>query len=160
MNTLIKSGLAAALSLAIAAPAFAGDDQIVVNQPAAMKAWSKEVSRSLSLKLLAAEKNTRITPRSSIVQLRFTLDEDGRAHEFETYRSSGDRGTDIVAQRAVRSLRGLDRVPVADAGSRKFQANIVFARNDDEFSDLVGELRDSERQRMARGDTSVVVVGS
>lgn len=161
MQKLFKSTITAAFGAAImiSAPhAIAGEEQIVVAPSEAMAEWSADVTRSLNHRLQHTEALRRGTPVSSIVQLRFTLDENGRATDFTTHRSSGHRVTDRIAMRAVRGLDNLDQVPVSDTDGRVFQANIIFASDVFEHAKLASKLEQIERTRLARGGAEADVI--
>lgn len=164
MHTLIKTTLAAASALAAASltvPATAGDEPILVQPTAAMEDWTETTERALDKRLIDAVWLSRINPTSGIVQLRFSLNDDGRANDIEVYRSSGQRRTDRVAMRAVRSLANLDEVPVDNPRAQTFQANIIFANTLQEHQALTEELAKVEAKRLARGESerSVVSLG-
>jgi len=121
MKTLMTTTLAAALSIAAFSPAIASEQgTIVVESESAMQEWQQDVGRSLDRRLATATKQTRTDPVSSIVQLRFTLDASGQAHEIEVLNGSGDIRTALVAKRAVSGLSQLAEAPVADASSQTF----------------------------------------
>ncbi|HSM53733.1 MAG TPA: energy transducer TonB [Erythrobacter sp.] len=157
MQTLIKTSLAAALSLAAISPALA-DEQIVVHSQAEMEQWKADVTRNLDRRLELAQRQMNATPRSGIVQLRFTLDENGRAENFQTLTSSGDRSTDMVATRAVRRVDNLDEAPIANADGQTFQANIIFANDFGEHDKLKAKLAKMESARLARNESEGKVV--
>ena len=161
MKTLIKTAFASALALGAVtatAPAIAGDNDIIVQSQAAMEEWSQGVTRSLNRQLVAAERFSSTTPKPGIVQIRFTLDDNGNAENFKLYRSSGHNGTDNVAKRAVRKLRKLDEAPVSDVANRTFQANVIFAADRTEHRKLAAKLDKMERSRLARGGPEAEVV--
>lgn len=149
MQTLIKTTLAAALGLAAVSPAIAGEEPIVVHSQAAMEQWSADVTHSLDRRLANAERQLRVKPVSGIVQLRFTLDSDGKPQAFETISSSGDRDTDTVARLAVRGLKQLDEAPVATADNQAFIANVIFANDREEEAKFVAKLAKMEGARLA-----------
>lgn len=162
MTTRLKTTLAAAVALAVATsttvPAMAQNDTIVVESAGALESWSEAVSRSLDKRLVRAEKSLRANPKSGIVQLRFTLNEDGRAHDFKVYRSSGNIRTDLIAKRAVRSLSNLGDVPVRNPQAEQFQANIIFAEGVQEHKKLAKLLRKTEAKRLARGGVESTIL--
>ena len=154
MKSIIRNTLAPAMALgALAAtvPATAGDQDIVVQSQPAMEQWSRDVTRSLNRQLVNVERLNNAVPRPGIVQVRFTLDENGRASDMTLLRSSGHAGTDSLAQKAVRKLRHLDEAPVRDVRGKLFQANIIYARDGYERDQLADELARSERSRIALG---------
>ena len=159
MKTLMTTTLAAALSIAAFSPAIAGEQgTIVVESESAMQEWQQDVGRSLDRRLATASKQTRTDPVSSIVQLRFTLDASGKAHDIEVLNGSGDIRTDLVAKRAVSGLSQLAEAPVADASSQTFQANIIFADDKVTYSKLAKALAKSEKVRMAQADSERGVI--
>ncbi len=161
MHTLIKTTFAAGAAMAtlvLTAPAIAQDEQIVVESAAAMEAWTDVTERSLNRKLIGSERAMRVKPKSGIVQLRFTLDEEGRADNFKVYSSSGNNRTDKVAKRAVQSLSNLAEVPVRNARAQTFQANIIFANSEREHEELATILAKREAKRIAMGGSETTVV--
>lgn len=157
MQTLFKASLAAALSMAAIAPALAGDEPITVLSQAAYAQWQDEVTQSLDRRLVSVERANRATPVAGIVQLRFTLDENGQPQGFQTLTSSGDRATDRVAIGAVRGLTQLGDAPVAGAADKTFQANIIFAKSQAQHARLSQKLAKIESARLARSDSAGVI---
>jgi len=92
------------------------------------------------------------------VQLRFTLDASGKAHDIEVLNGSGDICTDLVAKRAVSGLSQLAEAPVADASSQTFQANIIFADDEVTYSKFAKALAKSEKGCMAQADSERGVI--
>ena len=163
MKTLINTALAVALGAMAATPALANTAQqdIVVSPNRAMAEWRAEVSRDLSRNLdLAAEWN-RYNPQTGIVQVRFSLDGNGKPVGLETYRSSGSVSTDRAAKWAVRRLHDLDRVPGGVRNGAMFQANIIFAQSRAQKDKLAGKLAWMEKKRLARnsGERNVIALG-
>lgn len=161
MNTLFKTTLASALTLgAITAttPAIAGESDIIVQSQAAMEEWSQDATRSLNRGLIQSERFSSTRPQSGIVQVRFTVDADGKAENLSLYRSSGHSGTDKVATRAVRRIGNLADAPVRDASRQTYQANIIFASDVDEHAKLAKKLDKMEQARLARGNSEEEVV--
>ncbi|WP_427964301.1 energy transducer TonB [Altererythrobacter sp.] len=162
MHILLKTSVAAAIALTglANAPAHAGED-IVVQSAAAMEEWSQSVTHSLDRRLLLSKKAMRADTVNGFVQLRFTLDDRGKAQDIRVYHSSGDSLTDRVASYAVRSLPNLDEAPVRDVHEKTFQANIIFADGFAEYSELSRELAQSEAKRIAFGgeEEEVVALG-
>ncbi len=157
MQTLFKATLAAALSMAAIVPAMADDEPILVHSQAAFAQWQADVTNSLDRRLVSAERSSRLTPESGIVQLRFTLDENGKPQGIRTVTSSGDWSTDRVAISAVRGLNQLDEAPVANVQGQTFQANIIFAKSEAQRDKLAAKLATMETARLARGETSGVI---
>ena len=158
MKTLMKTTLAAALSIAAISPAIAGEKQIVVESQAAMQQWQKDVGQSLDRRLETAERQLRARPVDAIVQVRFTLDASGKPDDITVFSSSGDSTTDTVAKRAVRGLTQIADAPVSDASARTFQANIIFANDARSYRKLAKALNASEKVRMARADSEGGVI--
>lgn len=162
MNTILKTTLAATVALAVAttstAPVLAQNETIVVESTAAMESWSDAVTRSLDQRLARAEQALRVNPKAGIVQLRFTLDDQGNAQGLTVHKSSGHNRTDLVAKRAVRSLSNLGDVPVRNPQAQKFQANIIFAEGKQEYWQLAKQLKKSEAKRLASGGAESAVL--
>ena len=152
---------AAALSLMAVAPVNADDQTIIVESKEAMAAWQSDVTRSLNNQLLSERSTPRRAIESGIVQLRFTIDENGDAQNFELLSGTGDRATDRAAQRAVSRVSHLEDAPVRDIQSRTFQANIIFAKSPEEQDELMAKLAKSERVRLARAaeEREVIMFG-
>lgn len=154
MTNFVKLALAAT-AMTVAAPAFA--DDIVVQTKPQMDQWSARVTSELNSALEKAEWHNGAS-KPGIVQLRFTVDQNGKAEDISVMRSSGNDRTDDNAITAVSLLDSLGDAPVSSVANRTFQANIVFARNDLQKVNFVKELRQSERDRMARGDAEEVIL--
>lgn len=164
MKTLIITPIAAVLSAAALSPAIAesGQEDIVVSPSRAMEEWRGDVSRSLGRNLLLAERWAKHNPDSGLVQIRFQLDEDGRASNMQTYHSSGSVSTDRAAAWAVRRLNNLDEAPAGIAPGQTFQANIIFAESPSQKARYEEKLAYIERRRLASNasERGVIALGS
>lgn len=149
-NTLPRLFAPAALVLAgLATPALAGSEPIVVQSEAAMEAWTAEVTKDLERQLYLAQHKPGYLPKNGIVQLRFTLNDKGKAHNFEYMQKTGNMLTDRLARDAVRRLQDLDEAPVRNARDQTFVANIIFAESREQRDEFAKQLAKSERERLA-----------
>ncbi len=159
MNSLTKlaasSAFALMLSLPAATPALAGGDEpIVVQSKPAMAEWREKTTRDLNRALSHRPSSARLRPNNGIVQVSFTLGEDGRADNIKLYKSGANWIAERLAKRAVRKLDTLDEVPVANRAKARFLASIIFADNAHIHDRLAAELKKSERTRLASADES------
>lgn len=159
MNTLSKLVFAPAIAMAsLALPASAGDDQdIVVTSPGKMSEWQADMGAQLDRNMVLAEGIRREGPMSALVQIRFTLDEEGRPTNLKTVHHSGSHSARRAARAAVRNLRGLDEAPVANVANATFQANLIFARDLDDKARLEDEMGSANRARLASGEVGSVI---
>lgn len=138
----------------LSSPAVGQELVVTVTPPTEMGVWSKTVTRNLDRRLV----RSGIGYASGIVQLRFTLDEEGHPENILLYRSSGNRHTDRVAINAVRGLNRLNESPVPNVYEQTFQANIVFAMEQHEYEQFTEELRLSEIERLAHATTETDII--
>lgn len=158
-KVLLVPAAALALGFSFAIPASAGEQEdILVTSSAAMEEWTAGVTRDLDRKLLHAERFRERAVSSGIVQLRFTLDQDGSPTAVKTYYSSANTGAVRTAHSAVKRLRDLDQAPVANASGATFQANIIFADNEEEKARFAKKLEKMERTRLASAGQSTMVI--
>lgn len=148
---LAPVALACVAGAGLSVPAVAKDEPIVVQSQAALEEWTAEVSRDLSRNLRPGTSYSTFQPKSGIVQVSFTLNENGRAENFAFLSSSGNARTDGLAKHAVRQLRDLDEAPVQDVFEQTFLANIIFADSPAQRDQLIDQLAESERARLASG---------
>ena len=164
MKTLIHAAAAVALAATALTPAIAEDaqDEIIVSPSKALENWRSDVSRDLSRHLDLADRWGKFNPDAGIVQVRFTLDENGRPTAMETYRSSGSVSTDRAAMWAVARLNHLDDAPVRVTSGTTFQANIIFAESPAQHDELASKLAWIERKRLAANtaEADVIALGS
>lgn len=155
MNTVTKflfaPAIAFAVALPVATPALAdeGSDDIVVRSQSEMERWQADTTRSLNRALTRNPLERTATPSSGIVQVLFTLGDDGRASDIEVHNSSADWVAERSAVFAVRRLSNLDEVPVTNSDNVQFLANIIFAEDRSEYVELAEALKKSERARLA-----------
>ena len=163
MKTPIFAPIALALTATAVAPASANTAQadIIVSPSGAMQQWRADIGRDLGRNLMLAERWAKYNPDSGIVQVRFTLDADGRPSGMTTYRSSSSVATDRAARWAVRRLSSFDDAPVGFARGQVFQANIIFAESPGEFDRFEQKLAYLERARLAggAGERGVIALG-
>ena len=162
MNTLNKLLFAPAIAMAaLAIPASAGDDpDIVVTSPDKMGEWKAAMNAKLDRHLIRADGVRGERPMTAIVQVRFSLDEDGKPTDVTTLHHSGARRAERAATIAVSNLRGFEDAPLTNVGDATFQANIVFAPNIAERDRLRAEMARLDRARFAAsGARNVIVLG-
>ncbi len=96
MKTLTKfvvlPASAFALAIPFAAPAAAGDksEDIVVTSKAKMAEWQAATTKDINRSLRAAPIPNSSRPNTSVVQIAFTLGEDGKADNIEVLDGSGN----------------------------------------------------------------------
>lgn len=156
MTTFAKystgAALAAVLTLPFATPVAAGEksqDLVVRPATAAMDAWQTETTRDLNRALMSKTHSGKLPVRNGIVQVSFTLGEDGRAENIKLYNSTSNFWGERLAKRAVRKLDNLDEVPIQHDGEVKFLANLVFANSVQMQKTLLAKLERAETTRLA-----------
>ena len=162
MNTFTKfasaAACAAALSLPLAAPAWAGEqnDDIVVTSPAAMEQWQAETTKDLNRALAREPLSRKVRPNNSIVEVAFTMGARAKSATRKTKTTKKKK-----AKYAVNSLDTLDSVPVTNREDARFLASIIFA-NDKETHDEIAAKRDrkhAERFAAAGGRNEYILLG-
>ncbi len=155
MTNFTKFALVPSLALAalipLAAPAIAGSDDIVVTSQSEMEAWQAGATMRLNRALARNPAERSATPGSGIVQVTFTLDEDGRPANIALHDSTAGRVAEQSAIYAVRRMGDLSDVPVANADDAQFIANIIFAGDRAERRELTATLEQAEQARIASG---------
>ena len=163
MKTLTTFAFAAAASTAVlSVPLSAGAEQdIVVRSPTqSMAEWKSDMNAQLGRKLGRSDGFRNQGPMTAVVQIRFTLDEEGKPTNLQTLHHEGARRAAYASRYAVRSLRGFDDAPLPDARAAVYQANLIFARNDREKAELKAKLDRVDRARIAaNGAEDVVMLG-
>lgn len=151
INRLTVRALGAALLLAVPASVAADHSDIVVQPSPALQDWQQDTSKQLNRALDRG--GSQYTPfrsaNNSIVQIGFTLGEDGRPDDVQVYDGDGNWAAKRAARRAVKSLAGLDQVPVANPQNVQFLANIIFADNERIHDRLEKRLQQMEAARLA-----------
>ena len=160
MKTLANLAFAAAASAAMLAVPVAAEtkDGIVVTQSSRMTAWKADMKQQLDRQLIRSDGFRDRAPMTAVVQIRFTLDADGKPTNLKTIHHTGARRADNASRYAVRNLRGFDKAPLADPRGVTYQANLIFARNDAEGDKLRAQLAEVERQRLAANDDETIVM--
>ena len=92
------------------------------------------------------------TTENAIVQISFTLDEDGKAENLQFYNRDGTNLERGVAKRAIERLTHLGDVPVDHPRDARFLASIIFANDALSYSKLRGRLGKMEEARLASAD--------
>ena len=148
------AAFAAALALPLASPALADDeaDPIVVSSKVAMQEWQAETTRDLNRALAFAPMARKTRPNESLVQVTFSLGADGRADDIKVRGGDGNIVARQTAIYAVRQLDGLADVPVRDAASQRFLANIYFANDKKTLIALKQQAQESRARLAANGD--------
>lgn len=167
MKTLTKYAILPAAAFAIAvpfsAPAVAGEksEGIVVTSMAKMKEWQAETTKDINRSLRAAPIPNSSRPNKAVVQIAFTLGEDGKADNIRVLDGQGNWAARRAASYAVRRLNDLDQVPVNNPSNAQFLANIFFASTPQDHKELRAQLKKSEAQRLAaaEGEEDYILLG-
>lgn len=143
--------IGAALLVALPANSLASNDSddIVVSPSAAMVQWQEDTTTDLNRALSHGGVRYRGEPNNAIVQITFSLGDDGKADNVRLHNDEGNYFARRIAVRAVKRLRDLDQVPVANPQDAKFLANIIFANSDNDLGRLEERLAKMERARLA-----------
>ena len=158
MNTITKLpvsiaryALAAAVLATVPVGLLASEDSddIIVRSQSAMEKWQAETTRDLNRYLRARPTTSFSQPGNAIVQVSFSIGDDGAADDIALYKSSGNPAANGMAKRAIGRLTNLHTVPVGNPKEARFLANIVFADSERSYDRLVDKLEKSERQRLA-----------
>lgn len=148
-NNLTVRAIGAALLLSVPAVATADHDIIVQPSPE-LQQWQADTSQDLTRALERGGRQYTVQrANNSIVQIAFSVGEDGRPDDVEVLEGDGNWAARRVAKRAVNRLDNLDRVPVANPGNVQFLANIIFADNGRIHKRLEERLEQMEAARMA-----------
>ena len=146
--------LLAALALPMAVPASAGDksaeaEPILVVSQKAMKAWQAETTNDLNRALAREPLSRNRPPNNAVVEVAFTLGEDGRARDIRVLDGDGNWSARNAAKYAVRSLETLGDVPVVNPQGTRFLASIIFADSVITHDELAAKASASRAQRFA-----------
>ena len=159
MNKVLTLALATACSaLMLAEPL--SSQPITVTPEVSHQAFIEKVSEDLDRQL---ERASRFNEPygNGITIVRFTRDAQGDPENVRLYRKSGKHGLDRVAERAVKGLGSLDRVPAGATDDQVYQANIIFATTERNQARLTEQLIAEETARLARGkDRNVFAFGA
>jgi hypothetical protein len=163
-NIAGAAALAAIAAVPLSAPAAAGEnsDDIIVISTKAMKQWQAETTRDLNRALERAPFARSVLPNDAIVQVAFTLGEDGRAQDVTVLSGNGNWAARKAARYAVQQLDTLGDVPVMSPQGTPFLANIIFASDVETHEKLAEQLVRSESARIAAagGEDPYVLLGS
>lgn len=145
---------AAPLALALvitgmAAQAQSPNETIVVTSARTLNQMVEAVSDDLDRSLELQSRGRISGDRRGVVSVRFTAGPDGKAQNIETYRRDSSRWVHSAAHRAVRSLDGLQPLPANVSPDAVFQANIIFANDEEDKAKLERNLAREEAQRIA-----------
>ncbi len=154
---------AAAFALPLAAPAIAGEKSadIVVRSAAAMEQWQAETTKDINRALAREPLAQKVHPNNSIVEVAFTMGEDGRADNVVVLKGNGNWAARRAAKYAVQRLDSLDQVPVSNPDNARFLAQIVFADDKQTHRQLTAQLRKSNAYRFANANNgeNVILLG-
>ena len=149
------AAVAATLSLALGAPAYAGDksDDIVVSSKTAMATWQQDTTRQLNRMLSRASVARTGTPNDTIVQIEFALGPDGKPTDITVLDGDANWSARRTAIYAVKRLGDLSDVPVTNPQNAKFLANLIFADSIDSHDRLAAKLASDTQTRFAEANS-------
>lgn len=141
-------GVAALFVLPVTTAAGGGNnDDIVVRSVTAMEQWQSKTTTELNRALMREPPGA--TTENAIVQITFTLDEEGKAENLQFYNRDGSWLERNMAKRAISRLETLAEVPVANPGEAQFLASIIFANDARNYARLQRRLEKLESARLA-----------
>jgi TonB family protein len=154
--------LTAAAVCGLNVTSYAADDNraiVVVAAPITFARWSGNVTRRIENNLTYPTVFGKLDP-TGIVSVAFSCSEEGLPTTVSLYRTSGNRGLDRAAMRAVRQIKTLHPMPKAFRSNQKFVANILFATSQDNFDKQVRLLRSDASRRNAghTGDGQLITL--
>lgn len=143
-------GVTALFVLPVTASAGEDSDDIVVSSGTPMKQWQQKTTKELNRVLMWEPSGA--TTENAIVQITFTLGEDGKAANLELYNRDGSTLEQNMAMRAIRRLDTLAEVPIAEPQKAKFLASIIFANDQRTHDKLQRKLEKMEQARLVSLD--------
>ncbi len=164
----VTAAAALALAMPFAAPVSANpaatatnSQEIVVKSRAAMEEWQAETTKDLNRALARVPLARKVLPNNAVVQVAFTLGEDGKPDNIEVLRGTGNWAARKTAELAVRHLDNIASVPVANPQDANFIANVIFASTPRKRDELAAALWESEARRIAASDPdrNTIVLG-
>lgn len=144
------AGACMAALLPVTASAEGPGEDIVVNSVSAMQQWQQRTTAELNQALMREPLGA--TTENAIIQITFTLGEDGKATEPRFYNRDGSSLERSMAKRAIMSLENLADVPLVDRENARFLASIIFANDPRNYTKLQARLRKMEQARIASRD--------
>lgn len=144
------AGACMAALLPVTALAEGQGEDIVVSSGSAMQQWQQRTTAELNRALMREPPGA--TTENAIIQITFTLGEDGKAANPQFYNRDGSFLERSMAKRAIMSLDHLADVPVADREDARFLASIIFANDPRSYTKLQRRLRKMEQARIASRD--------
>ncbi len=131
----------------VTARADSDGDVLVVRSGTAMEQWRQKTTAELNRLLMVEPAYS--TTENAIVQISFTLGEDGMAANPQFYNRDGSQSERMAAQRAIERLANLAEVPVTSSDQPRFLANIIFASDARTLARLQRRLEKMETVRLA-----------
>lgn len=138
----------------LATPAISQNDNadpMVVTAPSrpTVAAWSQTITQQLDRHLVYPQTFGRSAYPEGTVSIRFTCGDDGKPASVTLFRGSGSRQIDRAALRAIAKMKTLHPMPLAIRDDSTFQANIIFAIDEQSLARQREVLRRNETQRIA-----------
>lgn len=163
---IASGGWGFAVAILLAAPLTYAAPERVENAAqelqSALALWQAETTEALNRALADSSAARLMRPNNTIVQVTFTLGEDGRAKNIKVLPGDANWPARRAAIFAVRQLANLDEAPVPHLQKTRFLANIVFFDREDVRSRLLERLHLSEAQRHSSADelSAYLVIGN
>lgn len=114
---------------------------VVVAKPVTQAQWSRTITRKLDRALRSPVVFSNEIPPTGIVSVRFHAGDGGRPMAIEVARTSGTRRLDREAIAAIGRLRTLGPMPATFRPDQRFLANILFAKDQEQFDRQTALLR-------------------
>ena len=139
----------------LAAPAISQTntaDQMVITAPSrpTVVQWTQKIERQLDRHLAYPRTFRALDALEGTVAVRFSCGADGKPASIVLFQGSGDRLIDRAAMRAIAHIETLHPMPARLARDSTFQANIIFAADEESLVRQQDVLQRKEAQRVAR----------
>ena len=155
----MKRVLLAAVAVCLAAPAWSQSDNSDPTNPVPMvitaanrptvAQWSQKLGRQLDRRLVYPQTSPPWEIAEGTVLVRFACGDDGKPAAVKLFRCSGNRKIDQAALNAVSRMNTMHPMPARIAHNVGFQANIIFAVDQESLDRQSNALRRDEALRLA-----------
>ena len=161
----MKRILLTAAAVCLAAPAWSQSDNSVplapepsapvtmvitaANRPTTAQ-WSHKLGQELDRRIVYPQSSLPWQTAEGTVLVRFACGDDGKPASVALFRSSGNRLIDRAALNAVTRMATMHPMPARIAHDAGFQANIIFAVDQQSLDRQATALRRDEALRIAR----------
>jgi len=163
MKQVLLTAIAVVMTLFPNAQAKQRGADIKVTAATTVQVWAAKLSRTLNERMRYPRSLSPTEQLAGFAHVRFSMDADGTIKGMWLSKKSGNQKIDRAALDAVSRLNQISVMPEGIDASRKIEAHLFFAENEQQMRDMIAAnraYRDPPSDAVANADDKPLLLAS